>query len=106
MVEEQFKPEAKCRYHGECTLYNHDALSLEAELTMCGRSRLVDKDYLPQVPEPKKFRPSERYAFEDPGGTCDAFLRYAEGELISAMRTKLHSFQELFDEYLQKHKHW
>ena len=59
MEKEDYKPVAKCQYYGQCFLYNGNAIPLEVETKMCGRSQETDKDYKPYVPEPENLTPTK-----------------------------------------------
>ena len=108
MAEESYKPGAKCKFYGECTLYNHGVLSNEAEIKMCGRSRPINESYLPQLPKQCEYIPSQQYggAFTCPGGTCDAFLRYIYAELVAEIREHTDDISKLFDKHLNLYGHW
>ena len=96
--EGEFKPEARCRYHSVCKLYNNDVLPLNTELIMCGRGHEIDKDYLPQIPEVADFQPVQDYP-ADPAGNCDAYMRYIESGLIRQVRESLEGMRELLKEH-------
>ena len=99
--ETQYKPQARCRYHHLCGLYNNDVLSSEVEIAMCGRGRSVGADYEPYIPDPKEFKPCDDYAFL-PGTVCDAYQRYEDSELIADMVNNTRSAINALD----KHGYW
>ena len=97
--EDEFKSEAKCKYHHRCTLYNLDALSLELEKRLCGRGQPVDENYEPQIPLPSEFKPSDGYYLGPNDAPCDAFRRHEELELIYALREQLDVQTKLFEKH-------
>lgn len=100
--EDEFKPEAKCKYHHCCALYNLDALSPELEIKMCGRGQPVEKNYEPQIPLPSEFKPANGFYHGPNEETCTAFMRFKDLDLIIAIRDHLGIQKELFE----KHGYW
>ena len=107
MADDEFKSEARCKYHRECTLYNHGALSGETENLLCGIGSPLDQDYQPEFPNNlSDFMPANGYAFAESGGGCDAYLRYEYAELVKCVIEHTNSIETLFKKHLIKHKHW
>ena len=89
---------ARCQHYNKCALYNNNALSDIAEIEMCGRGFEVDENYRPEIPQPSNFNPAHGYKF-DPGGVCDAFMRYEDTGLIRGISERVEGIRALLDDY-------
>ena len=111
MVDEEFKPGAKCYFHGGCPLYQSGIMGVDTETSLCGRGSPKDPDYIPLIDLSKAEGPFTEDCdcddFELPY-QCPAWKGYTKGLLIDRIETmidqhfRMHSGKRTFrDLYIE-----